>query len=599
LIRAGIFIGVDRTGTLQRLHDAAAGAKRMHDWALGQGMVDQRQAVLITDSDGKAVEPRDIFKAIKAIVDGPGADQLIVYFAGHGVNLNRHEQWLLTDAPEDASAAVDVAVSVEFARYCGIQHVLFVSDACRVAPSGIQAQSVRGVPIVPNIDGSDRVKPVDQLFACVLGKTAAEIADPAQAAAGYSALYTGALLDALTGKHPELLEASGDPADPARYVWPRQLEKHLEAEIPRRVKALNLTHKVNQSPDAIITSDAHWIARVDPAAVAAGATEAAATRTRGLRATRGSLPEAPVESAPATLQTMADALVRAAIEGVPITERTRSADAALPASALTDAVGSLATDFGPDHFESECGIKIRGARIVRFVAPRAQAEILGSNGDILRVNRVDGPAASVLLTFAGDVGTVVPVLPGFIAALSFTDGDLVDVAYEPSANTGRWSMFRQHAAELRALRAAASASAQHGRFRLDAADARKTAQKMQYAKGIDPSLAVYAAYAYHDLQMIDRIRAMSGYLQSDIGVTLFDVALLARQLLGRGVGADDRIVPFVPLLAQGWALLRANGVKLHPALERLESRLQDSLWSLYDGEGVRQLEQALQSGAVR
>ena len=40
MARAGVFIGVDQTGRLQRLHDAAAGAQRMHAWALAQGMAD-------------------------------------------------------------------------------------------------------------------------------------------------------------------------------------------------------------------------------------------------------------------------------------------------------------------------------------------------------------------------------------------------------------------------------------------------------------------------------------------------------------------------------------------------------------------------------
>lgn len=70
--------------------------------------------------------------------------QLIVYFSGHGVNMSRGELWLLTGAPDDPNAAVNIARSVELARTCGIRHVAMVSDACRTAAEGIQAQSVRG-----------------------------------------------------------------------------------------------------------------------------------------------------------------------------------------------------------------------------------------------------------------------------------------------------------------------------------------------------------------------------------------------------------------------------------------------------------------------
>src|SRR6266481_379603 len=158
MVRAGIFIGVDQTGNLQKLKDAAAGAKRMHGWAISQGMVDKESAQLITDTGGKKVDPNEIYDAIKEIIDGPGVDQLIVYFAGHGVNISRSEHWLLTDAPVRTNAAVNVSGSVELARYCGIQHVIIISDACRVAPDGIQAQNVRGVDVFPNDGGGDKSK---------------------------------------------------------------------------------------------------------------------------------------------------------------------------------------------------------------------------------------------------------------------------------------------------------------------------------------------------------------------------------------------------------------------------------------------------------
>ena len=153
--RAGVFVGVDRTGQLQTLNDAAAGAERMHQWSLGQGMSDGSQAILLTDRGGKKVTPDMIFDAIKSMIDGPGVDQLLVYFAGHGVNINRSEHWLLSDAPVRTSAAVNVAGSVDLARYCGIPYVVFISDACRSAPEGIQAQNVRGVDVFPN-DGGER-----------------------------------------------------------------------------------------------------------------------------------------------------------------------------------------------------------------------------------------------------------------------------------------------------------------------------------------------------------------------------------------------------------------------------------------------------------
>src|SRR6185369_9246736 len=111
MIRAGVFIGVDKTGNLTKLRDAASGAQRMHQWALSQGIPDATHAKLITDSGGTKVTSDMVYDAIKELIDGPGVDQLIVYFAGHGVNINRGEHWLLTDAPVKTSAAVNVSGS--------------------------------------------------------------------------------------------------------------------------------------------------------------------------------------------------------------------------------------------------------------------------------------------------------------------------------------------------------------------------------------------------------------------------------------------------------------------------------------------------------
>jgi hypothetical protein len=208
----------------------------------------------------------------------------------------------------------------------------------------------------------------------------------------------------------------------------------------------------------------------------------------------------------------------------------------------------------------------------------------------------------VLLRFDGNVGTVIPAIPGYIAALTFDeDGrrELVDVAYEPSANTWRWDVFKERAAEVRALRAVAASSHQNGRFVLEQPDAIKIAQKMQYAKGIDPALAVYAAYAYYDLQSTQRISEMSGYLGDDVGCTLFDLALLSRALFGKPILPSDRIVPFVPMLSQGMALLRANRVMLHPALEGIQGTTRPSLWSLFNNSGLEKLKSAMQTGEVR
>lgn len=583
MIKAGVFIGVDQTGNLQKLNDAASGATRMYEWGLAQGM--GSSAVLITDRNGNNVYPRLIYQAIKRIVDGPGVDQLIVYFAGHGVNINRSEHWLLTDAPVDTSAAVNVSGSVELARYCGIGHVVIISDACRVAAEGIQAQSIRGVDVFPNDGPGDKAKPVDQFFACVLGKTAAEIRDPAEAAASYSALYTSAMLDALNGLRPEALEPSDTPTDEYLYVKSTRLERYLEREVPERVRTMGLETKVNQNPDAILIAHSHWLSRIanPPSLLRRGSSRVPPPLREDLRTATRTLVRYAIQAGPAGVKAELSALRRRRIVGT---------------DQITQGVQYIAQPFGPDHFETQCGIKVRGTRIVGFAAPELKAELLNGGGETLRIGLNQG-AASVLLKFDGNIGTIVPVLAGFVASITFRDGEIVDLAYEPSANGPRWNEYVARASDIRVLRAVVASASQYTRFELDAADTGAIARKMQISKGIDPTLAIYAAYAYYDLQTVNVIKDMTQLVLDDLGVTLFDLALLSGQLIGAHVCRAANVFPFVPLLSRGWNLLNANKVRLHPALKGVERTLLESVWSLFDARGVVMLERALMSREVR
>lgn len=108
------------------------------------GLAGRAWTPLIIDSEGP-VEPGRIRDAVDSFVNAPVSyEQLLVYFAGHGVNLRYSEYWLLSKAPKDTQAAVNVLGSATLARYCGIGHVVFISDACRTAADSVRAQFVTG-----------------------------------------------------------------------------------------------------------------------------------------------------------------------------------------------------------------------------------------------------------------------------------------------------------------------------------------------------------------------------------------------------------------------------------------------------------------------
>lgn len=269
---------------------------------------------------------------------------------------------------------------------------------------------------------------------------------------------------------------------------------------------------------------------------------------------------------------------------------------------FVDSAERIAQPFGPTHHETQCGFKIRGSRFIAAHSINAKAEILsfdGRSGEVVRMHTVSPPGASVLLILEPGTGVFLPALPGFLAALTIDDGELVDLAYEPSENTPRWDEFVKRAEEIRALRAIASSSMTRGVFRLEMERALMIAKRMQYAKGIDPTFGIYAAYAFHDLQRPDLIREMKVYMQEDLGAPLFDVALLSRQLNGRRVSEGTNHLSFAPLLAQGWALLSAFEVSLPSALAGLRQTLAPSLWTMFNKQGVELLRKAINSGEIK
>jgi hypothetical protein len=235
-----------------------------------------------------------------------------------------------------------------------------------------------------------------------------------------------------------------------------------------------------------------------------------------------------------------------------------------------------------------------------------RVELFDGDRSIARVHPHNG-AANVLLVLADLSSVLLPAVPGFIAALSFGDGELIDVAYEPSEHTDRWNAFARRAGELRELRSVIAQAAREGVFRLEGGAALALAQRMQVGKGIDPSLALYAAYAYHGLQQRDRLRQMHDYLRMDLGISFFDLDLLAGALPSdRHPG---RRYPPVPMLAQGWTLLSAFGVSLGDELSQLplegearrrplQGELVDTLWTQFTPAGTKHLRWLILQGKM-
>jgi hypothetical protein len=634
--RAIISIGVKKTGELPELQAAQESATAFAEWARRHQKIPASRVKLITDTKSRVTRTR-IFDAVEAITKLGFVEQLIVYFSGHGINVGLVEQWLLSRAPDDPVEAVNLRGSETLARFSGIGHVIFISDACRTAADSIQAQGVTGGEIFPNPKSRGTENPVDQFFATLVGNPSYEVKVVEEAVKRYRAAYSTVMLEALRGTVPALVEQASD----RRLVRPRPLKKHLALAVPQYMNSLALSGGETQQPDARIESDGDaWIAEISAVAPAAppaappSAPQAAPApppsapprvpkRARPSSTPRHSLPslsgdevlpppgviiaarrpsdlasEASVDLLAALVPSETATRKRAASRGFD-SGRPRAPDAAR--AVLDRAISKGAASFGPDHFETQCGIKVRGTRVAEAFARSANVAI-GSRKDVVQVD-LHGPrhGANVAVQLADGSSVMVPVLRGYISGLTFDDeGNLDDVTCEPSANTPRGQDWKRLAHEITQLRAVIAAASSLGVFRLeDPSHAATLVQRMRQVKSADPAMAVYAAYAFHDRRMRSQIVDMQRYLDRDLQARIFDVAMLALTLTEKPAANDPReTYPCVPMLTQGWALLAAFGVTLPGKLSDLRGRLRPSLWTHFAVGAFGLLVQTLRDGKV-
>lgn len=579
--RAAVVIGVNKSGDLPVLRAAVSGAKAVADWLCGEGF----EVKLIVD-DQQPVTADAIKRTVTALVNRGTLTQLVIYFSGHGAAFKSSEFWLLTGAPEDLMEAISLVECIEMARRSAIPSVVIISDACRSIPK-YETSLLQGTVIFPlgSFVAGGESPDVDRFFGTKPGSPAFELKDGAD----FAGIYTSTLLDAF--KHPRagmVTKING-----ADVISNFKLKAFLRGEVPLRLKAANA--KITQYPDAQVESETSYIGRALAQAVAAPIVAPTVTMTDiadfQFKLTRiGKLSSIHhVNPAPATT------MVRASID-----------------SGFSTIKGTLLETKQPDSFQAETGFSVTGA-VVRsaWIAGGPSPQIV-STGDgkkrpaLIKCDRTNlGPATAVLM-FEDGSGTVVAALPGFLGLIAVEGGLVTSVTYSPSRNSSRWSQYGASAGRIDELRALVTTSAKFGVFRIEGdkasrtATARRLADQIRVLKGIDPTLGIYAAYAYADANLPEQVRSVESFMAGDLGADLFDVALLANKLTGRRIeGPLAAVVPFCPMLTQGWQLLRVREVTLSEDVQRARNDLRPALWTTFGPRGMEFIGRAIQSSQFR
>jgi pentatricopeptide repeat protein len=182
------------------------------------------------------------------------------------------------------------------------------------------------------------------------------------------------------------------------------------------------------------------------------------------------------------------------------------------------------------------------------------------------------------------------------------DGRVTSVNYVPSRNTPRYRQYERRTRELEEMKAFAAVASRTGRFVVDDLDVPMLANRIRQAKGIDPTMGLYAAYAYAQAGRYEDVYSVYRYMRDDeIELPVpFDVLMLATRL--KPDASKDpraRFAPFAPMLSQGWALL-IPGDPMHKEIhQKLRPHLTPSLWTTLDVSGVRLVRRAIRSGTVQ
>ena len=570
---SALVIGVNRTGGLPPLSGAVSSAEDFADWAKGQGMA----VTLLTDANGQEITVSDLQDAIDQILGPRNCKKLIVYFSGHGFLLGANvELWLLSKAPNRSQEAVNVRLSMENARYSGVDHMIFVSDACRSGGPTHQHRTVSGTAIFPPPKTYEFDGKIDAFYATRPGDVALEYKTENEAVSNFKGLFTECLISALNGKVPQVVTEYDVNNQRHWLVLSEKLDSHLETIVPIEASAISI--KLSQKPIVIPESRL-------PQFFGELRNPSPSVRAN----TGGVIPQQPgIRRIVAETQ---EEVLDMRTDNALATQSPSSEEE----TAFIDQINRIVSAHGRDHFETETGFTIYG-EVTRVTIANGWTADLFEENDVMQI-RV-GPASydgacSILIEFEQGFGTVLAVKPGFIGSVIVEDGKVISVNYTPTAGSTLYNEEYQPLAErIEQRRAFAATAMRHGVFELDKEDATDVGHYLRMMKRMDPTLGIYASYAYQQAGQLKAIRSVARYMADD-GPVPFDVLLLARW-----TEPWPLFAPFCPMLRQGWALLEMHP----PAMKRLakyRTELLPSLWSGFTLEGSAQIREGLEMGEIQ
>ncbi|WP_281336244.1 hypothetical protein [Flavobacterium eburneipallidum] len=194
------------------------------------------------------------------------------------------------------------------------------------------------------------------------------------------------------------------------------------------------------------------------------------------------------------------------------------------------------------------------------------------------------------------------VLPGFIGTVVFDKDEVITVNYIPSSMSlnavNGVNEINNNVEERRAIIAAKSKG---GTFRIseNIEELTHTASYLRMHKNLDPSLGLYAAYAYSQAGKFEDVQSIYDYMKREPEPVLFDVAMLNELSAPE---PDKQVLenasPFCPMLNQGWSYLTINPEFYDPFLIEISKFRIPGLWTTFTPEGSTLIKQKLKDSQI-
>jgi hypothetical protein len=572
--QAMVAVGVGRVPTLPLL-DAATAVRKMCDWAFSQNC----DCTPLTDRDNGRVTLDDVGRAVREYVRRGIYDQLIVYFAGHGFNKGTNaDYWLLSDAPSDGNAAINVEGSIAEARNSRIPHLVFISDACRSPAPGNVFLRMTGGQVFPLQPIAKFRTAVDRFYASLGGDAAYEIAAHEAGGEGHS-LFTESILKGLTGQAASAISALQDQNPPLYVVPADRLQNFVEKDMVASVSGVHI--RLRQVPDIDVQSKLpQYLARVARPPVPESFTRTASSIHAAVTGGRS------IMHSIATRHNLTSFLGLAPGRILRIPEVDR----------LFENSYLQASEFCTPR-SSDPAFSVKGAVIERVVVARGQARIERTAGDpwqhvVITADPAGVFPRSAVIRFADSdgTGTCLAVLKEFLGTVLVDEGRVTNVAYTPARGTMRWVDYQYDKDTVDQRRAFLAASVRLNLFRVGGNSARMLSEYLRGMKYFDPALGLYAAHAFARAGMSGEIESLYEQMRRGNVADLFDVAMLARKLQ-----PPARSAPCCPMLSDGWALLEAYRAST-PTLRAVSEHLIPAPWTTLTRRGLDLLSGFLERG---